>query len=104
MQLNYQLTWQKAESNEEKELVINNCKDLYKHSNNKYSNAEQIIGLLIKQLDIIINDQNSINISPPTTPKSKARDKYGFNQQVFINIVKSNGLQQTAIKMKYILE
>ena len=104
MQLNYQQTWWKAESNEEKELVINNFKDLYKHSNNKHSNAEQIIGLLIKQLDIIINDQNSKNIPPPAKPKSRARDKYGFSQQEFINIVKSDDLQQTAIKMKYILE
>ena len=57
------------ETNEEKELVINNFKELYKHSNNKYSNAEQLIKLLIKQLDIIIKDQNSKNTPPPSKPE-----------------------------------
>ena len=55
-------------------------------------------------LDIIIEDQNSKNIPPPVKPKSRARDKYGFSQQEFINIVKGEDLQQTATRMKYILE
>ena len=40
MQLNHQQTWWKAESNDEKELVINNFKALYKHSNNNNANEE----------------------------------------------------------------
>ena len=40
MQLNQQQTWWKAESNDEKELVINNFKALYKHSNNNNANEE----------------------------------------------------------------
>ena len=53
---------------------------------------------------MIIEDQNSKNIKPPAKPKSSARDKYGFSQQEFINIVKGEDLQQTATRMKYILE
>ena len=76
MQLNHQQTWLKAETNDEKELVINNFKAYFKHPNNNHANEEQIIKLLIKQLDIIIEDQNSKNIPPPTKPKSHSRDKY----------------------------
>ena len=89
IQLNYQQTQWKAETNEEKELVINNFKELCKHSNNKHSNAEQLIKLLIKLLDTIIKDQNSKNTPPPSKPKSRARDKFGFSQQELINITRS---------------
>ena len=53
---------------------------------------------------MIIEDQNSKNIKPPAKPKSSARDKYGFSQKEFIDIVKGEDLQQTATRMKYILE
>ena len=89
---------------DEKELVINNFKSLYQHSNNKIFNPNKILNLLINQLDIIINDDNAKNLPPPMKPKSRAKDKYGFSQQEIINIVKSENLYLTAVKMKYILE
>ena len=103
MQIKHYQNWWRAENSNEKEIVINGFKELYLHSNEKKSGREDITKLLMNQLDIIINDNHTNKLPPPPTPKSRARDINGFSQQEIIKVVSSTNLQDTAIKMKYLL-
>ena len=48
------------------------------------------------------NDIN--NLPPPDTPKSTAKDKYGFNQKDIMEIIKSQTLKQTILKFQWIIK
>ena len=53
MQINNGITWWKAENDNEKELVINGFKELYRHSNNFSVDTNKIITLMQEQMQII---------------------------------------------------
>lgn len=74
MQLNTGITWWKAENNNEKELVINGFKVLYRHENRISTNPNGILKLMQELMELLINDINTINLQPPCIPKSRAKD------------------------------
>ena len=104
MQINQTTKWWKPETNQEKELVIQGFKDLYKHTNNKTYNTNETINILTKQLDILINDEETKHMKSPSLPKSTARDYNGLNQRELMEIVKGDNLNSTAERMKYLLQ
>ena len=74
MQINNGIIWWKAENDKEKELVINGFKELYIHSNNIIIETNKIITLIQEQMQIIIDDTNTVNMIPPFIPISKNRN------------------------------
>lgn len=104
MQLNQSTNWWKSDNQKEREIVINGFKQLYKHKDQKTFDIIETIDIMIKQLNILINDQQTNQIEAPFTPKSRARDTNGFSQKELMGIIKGVNLNSTAQRMKYILE
>ena len=104
MQFNQSTKWWKPDNQKEREIVIKGFKQLYKHEEQKTFNINDTIDIMIKQLNIIINDQQSNQLGPPITPKSRARDANGFSQREIMEIIKGDNLNNTAQRMKYIIE
>ena len=104
MQINNGITWWKAENDKEKELVINGFKELYNNSNNIIIDTNKIITLMQEQMQIIIDDRNTVNMIPPFIPRSRAKDIKGFTQRELMKIVRGSNLNETAKRFKYILD
>ena len=57
-----------------------------------------------EQMQIIIEDINTINMIPPFIPRSRAKDTKGFTQRELMKIVRGANLKDNAKRFKYILD
>ena len=57
-----------------------------------------------KQMQIIIEDKNTINMISPFIPRSRAKDIKGFTQRELMKIIRGSNLNDTAKRFNYILD
>ena len=88
MQLNNKNIWWKPDSEAEKKIVTKGFIELYQ-SNQKLNKKDNnnLIYLINQSLDIIIQDEKSKNIPPPSIPKSESKDINGFGQKEIMKII-----------------
>ena len=86
-----------------KQSIISGFKNLYKGDNKIIQQSNNIAEIMNKTLDIITKAYDTTNIKPPRTPKSKAKDLYGYSQKNIIELVKAQNLKETIIKFKWII-
>ena len=105
MQLNNKNIWWKPDSEAEKKIVTKGFIELYQ-SNQKLNKKDNnnLIYLINQSLDIIIQDEKSKNIPPPSIPKNEAKDINGFGQKEIMKIIVGKNLQETCQKLKNIIQ
>ena len=98
------IIWWKPENIDSFQNILNGAKELYQDKGPTVITKFQLAGIIVRIIDAMLNDNDINNIKTPEIPKSTAKDKYGFNQRDIMNLIRSETMQETISKYRWIIQ